>query len=191
MYRLLIFALGFITPMAFAATSGGSSTLPEPRPVQSNAEYQPHIGIKGGVTTFDEGYPARGSFGLEAGFQPYVPFALSVEALFTDQSAKTPKPGASKVSRSHLLAKGTYNFGGETELIRYAHVGAVAGTVFDRINDANTTAFAWGPVGGMDFPIATVLDNQRISLGVELTYLFVGGGSPDNVNIDGLAKYWF
>jgi hypothetical protein len=88
------------------------------------------------------------------------------------------------------LAKGTYNFGGTTPLIRYSYLGVGLGPVWDNIENTLHTSFGVAPLLGFDIPL-TSEDNSRFSLGAAGSYLFVNNTMPDAVTVNATAKYWF
>lgn len=157
-----------------------SKTFPRPRPVYNRAENQPHIGLMGGVVNTNNSSGNTGEYGVDLGFQPYIPFGFGAEATWSDSPDRTGGNSA----RTAVLAKGTYNFGGSTMIIRNSYAGLALGSV---IRDDNSF-FAGGPLVGFDVPIA---DEGMWTLGANAKYLFVDGVEPDALAVNAAVKYWF
>ena len=92
------------------------------------------------------------------------------------------------LTRTRLLARGQYNFGGTIPFIRHSWVGAGLGAVWDNERNATDLNFGWAPAVGFDIPLD---EAARFSLGANANYLFVSGAKPDVFALNGVAKYWF
>ena len=146
-----------------------SKTFPNLRATYTRAEYQPHAGLLVGISNPKEGDTST-EFGLDVGYQPYIPFGLGFEITRTD-------------NRSIILAKGSYNFGGDIPIIHNAFVGVAAG------RDDETTVF--GPLAGFDIPLSESGPNSQLTLGGSAKYLFSNNDDAQSLSINGNMKYWF
>jgi hypothetical protein len=166
-----------------------SSTLPQPMQLSSSDQLKPHVGVRLGVATPSSDYNSGTDFGIEAGLQPYIPFGVGLElSHYTSPRDKSDSPD---LGRTRLLARGTYNFGGDTPVIRYSWLGINAGPVFDDVGDSHDTRLAGGFLAGADFPLSGgSAMKDTVSLGAALGYLFVTD-DPDEFSVNATAKYWF
>ncbi len=173
---------------AAAAQGAKSSTLPTPRAVTSDLEKKVHLGLRVGAVSPGSGYDKAPEFGVEYGHQPYIPFGMSVEfsGYETDREV-------SDLNRLKLLAKGSYNFGGQIPVIRDAFVGAGLGPVLDTVNDVARARLGISLQTGFDIPLTDSgnVQPRSYSLGADARYLFVSDSSPDDFNLTGVVKYWF
>ncbi|MEQ1723181.1 MAG: hypothetical protein ABL930_08380 [Pseudobdellovibrio sp.] len=176
------FLLAILTfsSLQVSAQSNQSKTLPDPRPIYSRSENQPHIGVLGGVINTNNTGENVGEYGLDFGYQPYIPYGLGVEVT-RSESADT---NGDNNERTSLLAKGSYNFGGNSAIIRNSYVGVALGTILRNDN----SYFAGGPLLGFDVPVS---DDDKLSLGVNAKYLMIDGTEPDALSVNGAIKYWF
>lgn len=166
--------------LAFEVQAQQSRTFPESRPLYTRAETQPHVGLMGGVVNTNNSDGNTGEYGVDIGYQPYVPYGLGLEATWSD----TPDTTGENSSRTAILAKSTYNFGGATTVIRNSYAGLGLGTV---LRDDNSH-FAGGPILGFDIPLT---DEAMWTLGANAKYLFVDGVEPDALAVNAAIKYWF
>ena len=181
---------------AFAVDESASKTFPTPQSAEGN--YAAHVGVIGAYTDQNGAYKPSVGYGVDAGFQPYVPFGLGIQALFYNSSYDRAGTGSAGVKRTEILARATYNFGGESIWTKYLYAGAKFGVVIQKpyteaLNgddtDGNTYArFALAPVIGFDAPIAS-----HLTAGLEATYLFVTGPevNQDTFQVALGVKYWF
>ncbi len=183
-------AVIFLTQMTFAQQAGTSSaTFPEVRAVSSSSEYKPHVGINVGVASPEGSFRNVPGYGIEAGYQPMIPFGLGIEvtSFSSDRSIGSEQDN---LNRTTALVKGTYNFGGDIPVLRESFVGLGVGPVFDSHSTWNGTHFGIAPVLGFDIPLIQAKQNY-MSLGLSAQYVFVSGPSPDGFSLNGAAKYWF
>lgn len=159
-----------------------SSTFPKPGEVQSQSDMRPHLGLLIGNVTPEGDYKNAINYGLDFGFQPYVPFSVGIEA----NHSKIENDANESHERTLALVKGAYNFGGDIPVIRDSFVGVGVGPM---IVDG-TTLLASAPMVGFDIP----LSDKRVdlfTLGAAAKYVIVEGSEPDNLQINGAIKYWF
>jgi hypothetical protein len=183
MYKIkssFLLAVLTFSSLQLSAQSQQSKTLPNPRPVYSRSEYQPHIGLVGGVINTNNTGENEGEYGLDIGYQPYIPLGLGLEATRSD-SADTD---GQKNERTSILAKASYNFGGNSSIIRNSYVGAALGSILRQDN----SYFAGGPLLGFDVPVT---DDDKLSLGANAKYLMIDGTEPDALSVNAAIKYWF
>jgi hypothetical protein len=185
LFSLLLLSLS----CASFAQGKSTSAFPKPRPIKSNQEYRIHAGVFGGVATPEERFRNTPEYGVDVGFQPYIPFGvgLEVSAFSTDRSIDGVRD---QLNRTMVLAKASYNFGGDQILLRDSYVGLGLGPAFDSSSPWNGTHFVTAPMLGFDIPLARS-EADFISLGLVAKYHFVSGPSPDGFALNGAAKYWF
>ena len=180
---------------AFAVDESASKTFPTPQ--SAEGMHVAHVGIVGGYV--DQIGPTKPTiaYGVDAGFQPYVPFGLGIQALFYNAHYDQ---GVTQIGikRTELMLRGTYNFGGDNDLIKHSYIGVKAGAVINKpytsINNGadrdgdSYTRFGIAPVIGFDCPIA-----EHLTAGIDLSYLFVMGPekNTDVLQALGSVKYWF
>lgn len=177
-FKLLGVAAALILSVQANAASVESRTFPEPRKADSN-EFQTHIGVVGGVVNTNNSSGNDADYGLDIGYQPFVPYSLGLEATFS----KSDDTAGNDEDRTSLLAKGTYNFGGDTPVIRNSYAGVALGTILRPDN----SYLAGGPMVGFDIPVA----DRKWTLGANAKYLFVDGVEPDATVVNAAVKYWF
>lgn len=155
-------------------------TLPLVKEVQNKEEARMHMGLNLGINNPEGDHGATPEVGIDVGYQPLIPFGLSLE-LSTSRFSSTDDE---YYKRTTLMTKGTYNFGGDTPVIRYSYFGIATGAVF--LNDG--TEFGIAPVIGFDVPLT---DDHTYSLGYTARYLFVTSKDPDSLITSASLKYWF
>lgn len=162
-----------------------SSTFPKPTETRGVSEQKPHVGIMLGFTGQQANYGSSAEYGIDIGFQPYIPFGAGIE-LSGSNTDRTRNGRMERLTRTNLLAKGTYNFGGSSDIIRNSYVGLGLGPIFD----STDTHFGIAPMAGFDIPFRNK-PRQFLSLGLYAKYLFVSGVSPNAFSMNGVLKYWF
>jgi hypothetical protein len=175
--------LSLSAPSAFAAGEA-TSTFPK-ADFQSTeqSELKPSVGVMLGGVQPEGSYHSGAELGVDAAFQPVVPFGVGAELTrFTATSA------TNTLDRVSLLVKATYNLGGTIPVIRYSYFGLGTGPVFD-YNER--THWALAPMVGFDIPFPAMANNQYISLGANAKYAFVSGNATDDSSLHAVAKYWF
>ncbi len=179
-YLIIISAL--LLTAAAQAQSGRSSTFPQPREVMQRSQYKPHVALLMGNNAPEGSGRTQAEFGVDVGYQPYIPFGLGVE--LTHSLIDT---GTELRNRNSVLAKSTYHFGGTIPVIRESYVGAGLGAAFNPSN----TAVIGGPLAGFDIPVTTVNNNSVLSLGALAKYNFVGNDETDVASLNAVVKYWY
>lgn len=161
-----------------------SGTFPELKPVQVPGGYRPSIGFKAGFANPEGSYSSAAEFGLDVGFQPYVPLGIGATISNSRNRSQTT---AHDLERTSILARGTYNFGGTTAVIRNSWVGIAAGPVFRR----DGTDLGLAPIVGFDIPIHNG-PSSFFSFGADAKYLaLINSDDSDSLSINGVVKYWF
>jgi hypothetical protein len=181
--------VSFSSSTTFAAvendsSTGVSKTLPAIRRAEGVDETKPTLGILGGITSTADQNRIGSSIALEYAMQPVVPFGAAVELGIADQHDQL-----ATISRTKLLFKGNYNFGGTIPVIKNSYLGLGLGPVWDRVNGTNDVELGVVPQIGFDIPIGERPANW--SLGANANYLFVGGAKSQVLALNGVAKYWF
>jgi len=165
-------------------TQTSSSTFPQTSPVSSVAQMRPHIGASVGAASPTDDFDNSSVFGLDFGFQPYVPFGVGA---MLSTAKFTGKNGKGDLTRTTLLARGSYNFGGNIAVIRHSYVALGLGPVFD----SDGTELGIAPIAGFDIPLTRDLADKVVSLGANVKYLATSGGSPEDFSLNGAVKYWY
>lgn len=174
--------VGFLAGLGFNIAHADTKTLPEPREVSMQSEYKPHLGISYGAVMPEGSFENTDIFGIDIGFQPFIPFGLGLEYTFTNIEAE----GGGDFDRNDLLAKMTYNFGGDMTLLKYSYVGLGLGASFID----SDTLFVGAPLIGFDIPLSERM--KHLSLGAAAKYSFYEGTSqPDAFSLTAALKYWF
>lgn len=153
-------------------------SLPEPTPVENKDQYKIHMGLTAGVSSPRGDAESSPEFGINVGFQPYVPFGLGAEVI----TAELDDTG---VQRTSVLARGTYNFGGDIPVLRSSYLGVTTGPMFV---DGNTE-WSVGPLAGFDIPLQNQTSNF-LSLGLQAKYLWTTE-SQDALSAGVALKYWY
>jgi len=165
-----------------------SSTFPKPS--ETMDEWRPHVGLIAGIanhegSTFDSAF----EYGVDVGFQPYVPFGLGLE-LSTATSEVDVGIFDEELVRTKLLAKGTYNFGGGIPVIKHSYVGLAIGPMLESLAGDDELYIGTAPMLGFDIPLREK-SHDYLSLGLNARYLISSSGSPDAFTVNGMMKYWF
>ena len=182
---ILILALAPVMTFAAANETGKSETIPTARPVESKSEYQPHMGLLLGVADINNDYNNAAEYGLDFGYQPYVPFGLGAEVTYFKSDSSV---GGPDLERTQVIAKGSYNFGGTTPIIRHSYIGLGVGAAIDE----SETKLVSVPMIGFDIPVARESGEEKnFSLGAQLRHSLVEGSAPDSTALNGTMKYWF
>jgi hypothetical protein len=157
-------------------------TFPVVKEVHNRLERRMHVGVNMGINNPEGTRGATPELGMEVGFQPLIPFGLSLEL----SSSRFFSGDIDTYKRNTVLVRGTYNLGGETPVIRYSYLGLATGAVF--LHDGMELGVA--PVTGFDIPLYSELDHS-CSLGFMAKYLFVTTDDPDSLITSAALKYWF
>lgn len=177
-------ALAFSTvclTLTVHAANSGKSVLTQPRAVENTSEWRPHVGILVGAQQPEGSGPTASEFGLDVGYQPYIPYGLAAE-----YNHARIDDGFQTKNRDTLWLKGTYNFGGTAAVIKDSYAGVGVGAVFK----SDGTALAIAPVIGFDIPM-DIGDRNFISLGASSKYAIVSDNEVDTLSLAGVLKYWY
>ncbi len=182
MKKTLICLLATTTFSAFAqeATVG---TFPEPKKVTTYEEQKIHMGLNLGVNNPSGGYDTSMGMGVDVGFQPYIPFGVGAEVFTTDMDENNVN---NDDQRTALLARGTYNFGGEIPVLRNSYVGMAAGPVLT----GETWDLGFAPLTGFDIPVAD-LNGSDLTLGANIKYIYTTSATADAFMTSAAVKYWY
>lgn len=153
-------------------------TLPEAKPVESKDQYRLHMGLTAGVSSPNGDAGSSAEYGINVGFQPYVPFGLGAEII-------TAELDDTDIQRTSVLARGTFNFGGDIPVLRSSYLGVTTGPMFV---DGNTEWSA-GPLAGFDIPLQDQTSNF-LSLGLQAKYLWTTD-TQDAFSAGLALKYWY
>lgn len=176
-------ATTLFTVLAFAQTS----TLPAVRGPAIDDELKPHVGAIIGFQEPDGSGRAGGDFGVDIGFQPYIPFGFGLELAGSSTT---------EVDQTRLLLRGTYNFGGTTPVIKNSYIGAGLGPVIGSVGDSDRVLLGFAPMVGFDMPVyrfSSMSEGRKdyLTLGLHAKYLITEGSDPDALSANGVVKYWF
>lgn len=181
-------AVSLFSMTAVAQTnSKGSSTLPAVRGPAIDDELKPHVGVLLGFSEPDGSGGAGADYGVDIGFQPYVPFGFGLELSGSNNT---------EVQQTRLLVRGTYNFGGAIPVIKNSYVGAGLGPVIGSVGERDRVLLGLAPMIGFDIPVyrfSSVSEGRKdyVSLGLHAKYLILEGSDPDALSANAVAKYWF
>ncbi len=188
--KIIIGTLMLSTSMTYADTMSGDENIlekayDEVKELNESGLYKPHLAIISGVSDpVDNGYDAGGLLAVEAGYQMMVPYGVGIEVSTQDYD----KDNGTDLTRTQMFLKGSYNFGGDTPVIKYSYIGLGLGMVSENSDDTATYG-AIMPNAGFDIPL-TVLSEQ-ISLGANLRYTATASNEADSFGLNGVVKYWF
>lgn len=160
-----------------------SEAFPEKRSVGAVSEYQPHIGIMAGTVSSNNADSTYSEMGFDFGYQPYIPFGLGFEAT----GSKFEDTDGEIRSKTNLILKGSYNFGGDVFLIKNSFVGLAADSIILREN----SDFCYGPLLGFDIPVTEDTSRSHITIGANAKYLFTDDTPTEGLAVNGAVKYWF
>lgn len=158
-----------------------NTMMVKPRPVAISTEWKPHFGLLIGAAQPESTGITATEAGIEVGYQPYIPFGLAVE--FNHSGINSGK-GAS--DRNTFWAKGNYNFGGTTFVLKNSYVGLGLGAVFK----PGGTSMALAPLVGFDIPIKEERESY-FSLGASMKYAVISDNEVDTMTLSGAIKYWY
>lgn len=160
-----------------------AGTFPHPHEVEDVTETRPHIGIITGVADTARSYNPALNLGIDAGFQPYVPFSVGFEL---SHSANDTDSKVETLERTKALFRFSYNFGGSYPLIKSSYVGIAAGAIFENVDQTSNLRAGLSPIIGFDLPVA-----RQWTVGANANYLLVSGPQPDSWGVNGAVKYWY
>lgn len=183
----IITSLVFCGSIAFAAqdtnVQGSSATMPTPSPVTSNDQWRPHFGLLASVVTPEGSFDPGIGYGIDIGFQPYIPFGLGLEITRSENEGRRSN---SDIEQTAALARFTYNFGGTHWAVKNSFAGIGLGQVYK----GSRTELAGAPIIGFDVPIQDRTQNY-LTVGANAKYLIIDGNDPDVTNVNATLKYWF
>lgn len=155
-------------------------TLPEPGAVTDKSMYKIHMGLTAGMSNPNGDVDSSPEYGINVGFQPYIPFGLGAEVTTTEMDN-------SQLQRTNLLARGTYNFGGDIPVLKSTYVGVLTGPMFQ--NENQDTEWSVGPTAGFDIPLQDKT-SDFLSLGLAAKYLYTTN-VQDSFSAGVALKYWY
>ena len=179
MKKLCALAL-LLSTSAYSQTETSGPTLPMVKEVHNQEESRMHMGVNFGINNPEGSRGATPEFGVDLGLQPLIPFGFGVEL----NTSRFVRSDDESYKRTSLLARGTYNFGGDIPVIRYSYFGLATGPIF--IEEGTRLGIA--PLMGFDIPIT---EDRSTSLGFMTKFLFVTGNAPDSLMTSAALKYWF
>lgn len=181
--KISLACLGFASFTAFAQDSG-QSVMTDPREPANTAEMRPSLGISGGYAESEGNRNSGTGYGIEYGWQPYIPMGVAIEL---GGYVSPAGDGEATLTRTKLLGKANYNLGGNIPVIKYSYAGLGIGAVWDNERNSDYVNLGIAPQIGFDIPIP----QTKFTLGANANYMFVSGGKDDVFALNGLAKYWF
>ncbi len=180
-----ISAFIFGSVLAFSATALSEETkntaLVNPRAVTETSEYKPHFGLQAGSNSPEGSNRTGAEIGFDIGYQVYIPYGIGLmysHTTFENSNYKNEQ-------RDELMAKGTYNFGGDIPVIRNSYIGLAAGT---SSNDGANTLIA-APLLGFDIHVGEVRDTG-LSVGALAKYIIYADDNADSTTLSGVLKFW-
>lgn len=180
-------AAGAVTTLFSVLAFAQTSTLPAVRGPAVDDELKPHVGAIIGFQEPEGSGGAGPDYGLDIGFQPYIPFGFGLEL---SGSRNT------EVDQTRLLIRGTYNFGGDIPVISNSYIGAGIGPVIGSVGDSDRVLLGFAPMVGFDIPVyafSSLSEGRKdfLTLGLHAKYLILEGSDPDALSANGVVKYWF
>lgn len=180
--------VGFSALPAWSVNAGDiRESLPEVRPVETESEFRPHVALMAGVSTPEGRYNTNAEYGLDVGYQPYIPFSIAAElssATYNGEGDNTD------LTRTKLLAKGQYNFGGEVMILKDSYIGLGIGPSYETANGSDVLYMSMMPNLGFDIPLDRKPEHF-VSVGANARYLITNSDGPDVFALNGVMKYWF
>lgn len=171
--------------------SAGASReiFPKPKEVTSISEAKPHVGVTAGLAGPTGSYTGVGEFGLNTGVQVFIPISIGLDLA----RSRTTRGSNEELTRTKLLTRGAYNFGGPNAFLGHSYVGGLFGLVSDESNVDNTAILTGiGAMAGFDYPVSEFTEvGSMLTLGGELSYLHVTGNHPGAAGLNAQMKYWF
>lgn len=163
-----------------------SSTFPKMQEVYQDG-LNPHVGVTLGVVNPEGSYKSGAEYGVNFGFQPYIPFGLGLSLSFSSNESKYQDTRS--LDRTSVLVRGTYNFGGTITVIKNSYVGIMTGPVINQ----DAMYFGFAPVAGFDIPVREWSGNylSYLSVGAEAKYMIMSSNESDGLTVNGVVKYWF
>ena len=177
-------------PVAFAGTLKNIKTeLTNSIPPVVKAEpdqTKPSLGFWGGYAQTESRRDAT-VFGADYTYQPVIPFSVGGEVLGMVIHRGNR---AGTLTRTMLMAKANYNFGGDILILKNTYLGLALGPVFDNETETLDVSLGIQPNLGMDFMLPSWFTNW--SLGVNFGYTFMTLTTADSsFTANGVLKYWF
>ncbi len=155
-------------------------TFPKLSSVKERNQYRMHMGLTAGVTNPNGDIESSPEYGINLGFQPYVPFGFGAEIATTEIDRTS-------VQRTNFLIRGTYNLGGDIPVLKSSYLGVLTGPTFQ--NHDGDTMWSMGPVIGFDIPIQKK-SSEYLSLGLTAKYLFTSN-IEDTFSTGAALKFWY
>lgn len=153
--------------------------------LNENGLYKPHVALMSGVSDpIENGYDAAGLLAVEAGYQVKVPYGVGFEVSAQDFE----NDDGTDLMRTQFLLKGSYNFSGDTPVIKYSYVGLGLGIVSEN-SDETASYGAIMPNAGFDIPVSSL--SEKLTLGANIRYTATASNEADNYGLNGVVKYWF
>lgn len=162
------------------------SVFPKPHEVEQDG-LKPHVGVTAGVSNPEGSYKSGAEYGVNFGFQPYVPFGLGMSLTFSKNQSK--ESDTRDLDRTSVLVRGSYNFGGNVLLVKNSYVGLATGPIINQ----DATYFGIAPLVGFDIPVREWSGKylSYLSVGAEAKYMIVSSNESDGLTVNGVLKYWF
>lgn len=164
-----------------------NQVFPDPQRVEFVDEYRPHMGVLGGFAVpTQSGYNNAANYGIDVGYQPFIPFGLALELSRTSSDMALATGATETSSRTKAMVRGTYNFGGSIPVLKSSYLGLGAGPVFASIGDNSYTKLGIMPHIGFDIPV-----ERHFTLGLAANVLVIPGDEANSWGANGAVKYWF
>ncbi len=155
-------------------------TFPKLSPVTRTNQYKMHMGLTAGMVNPNGDVESSPEYGINLGFQPYIPVGLGAEITTSEIDNTT-------IQRTNLLVRGTYNLGGDVPVLRSSYLGLITGPMFQ--TQDGDTQWSVGPVTGFDIPLQDK-SSDYLSLGLAAKYLYTTN-IQDTFAAGVALKYWY
>ncbi|MES2770356.1 MAG: hypothetical protein V4596_14530 [Bdellovibrionota bacterium] len=182
---LLIFSVDSKAATDSEATTT-QSTFPKVQ-AADESQFKPHLGVQAGYAEPGDNHDGAAQYGVEFGYQPIIPIGVALEA----STFLTDRDNEDNLRRTTLIGKATYNFGGNTPVIKHSFVGLGIGGVLDTEGEDETN-LGVKYLAGVDFPLtgSGMVRSKSFTLGATASYLTVVN-AQDTFALNGQLKYWF
>lgn len=190
MFKSILTASLFLSSLnAFAQMSSAEKqnienrlegTFPTLRSASERSLYKMHMGLTAGIANPNGDIESSPEYGLNVGFQPYVPLGFGAEV-------STSEIDQTNVQRTNLLVRGTYNLGGDIPVLRSSYLGVLTGPMFE--NKDGDTEWSIGPTVGFDIPLQNKATDY-LSVGLTAKYLYTTN-VQDTFATGAALKYWY
>lgn len=184
--RIAVILSAVVFSTVALAQNTTSSTFP--KPAFADGVFRPHMGFLMGGAQGEGALDQGVEYGIEAGYQPYIPFGLGIE--LSTVTAERDDLAGDDMTRTKFLVKTSYHLGGQIPILKDSYVGLAAGPMLESVGSDDDLYVGLMPNLGFDIPFERK-SNDFVSAGFAARYLVSSSGNPDVFSLNGTLKYWF